>query len=308
MLSKTKLYLRLFMGNLISALFYYLFLLPISWLPLPVLYLISDFLYFILYSLLGYRKKIVWENLRNSFPEKSEEELKVIMRKFYGHFCDVVGEGLKSLSTSEKQLQRQVEPVNTELIEKYYQLNKSVILCTGHYANWEWPAVAFIRHSSHKALGIYLPLKSKFFDQKLQDTRSKFGLTLMSVKEVAEYFEDHKNETCSYGFIFDQSPSNPKKGHWMKFLNQDTSVMTGVERYAVKYDFPVIYGKIIKLKRGKYRITYELVTDTPRQTKENEITEKIYHINESIIRSAPEYWLWTHRRWKHKKSGDEEKR
>ncbi len=290
------------MANFISAIFYYLFLLPVSWLPLPVLYGLSDFLYFFIYKLFGYRKKVVYENLRNSFPEKSEKELKIIMDKFYSHFCDVVVEGLKSFSISEKQLQKQVEPVNTALIQKYYEQNKSVILCTGHYANWEWPAVAFIRHSSHHALGIYLPLKNKFFDQKLQDTRSKFGMTLMSVREVAQYFEDHKNEPCSYGFIFDQSPSNPIKGHWMKFLNQDTSVLTGVERYAVKYDFPVIYGKIIKLARGKYRITYELVTDSPQQTKENEISEAIMHINEKIILSAPEFWLWTHRRWKHKKN------
>jgi KDO2-lipid IV(A) lauroyltransferase len=292
------------MSNIISALFYYLFLLPVSLLPMPILYAVSDFLFFFIYTLSGYRKNIVWKNLRNSFPEKREEELKIIMRRFYGHFCDVVVEGLKSFSISEEALQKHVEAVNTSLIEKYYSQNKSVILCTGHYANWEWPAVAFIRHSSHKALGIYLPLKNKFFDKKLQQTRSKFGLTLMSVKEVAQYFEEHKNEPCSYGFIFDQSPSNPKKGHWMKFLNQDTSVLTGVERYAVKYNFPVIYGKIVKLKRGKYRITYELVSEAPAQTKENVITERINRINEEIIRAEPAYWLWTHRRWKHKKNPD----
>jgi len=241
------------------------------------------------------------ENLRNSFPEKSAAELNAIAKKFYRHFCDVVVESLKSFSISEKNLQKHVRPVNTALIEKYFDQGKSVILCTGHYANWEWPALAFIRHSRHKALGIYLPLKSKFFDNKLQQTRSKFGLTLMSVKEVSDYFEAHKNEPCSYGFIFDQSPSNPNKGHWMKFLNQDTSAMTGVERYAVKYDFPVIYGKITKQGRGEYTIAYELVTDTPTLTTPNEITERINKINEEIIRAEPAYWLWTHRRWKHKK-------
>jgi KDO2-lipid IV(A) lauroyltransferase len=289
------------MGNFISGLFYYLFLLPISWLPLPILYGLSDILFFFIYTLSGYRKKVVLENLRNVFPEKSKKELNSIAKKFYKHFCDVVVETLKIFSISEKNLQKRVTPVNTSLIEHYYQQGKSVILCTGHYANWEWPALAFIRHSHHKALGIYLPLKSKFFDRKMQETRSKFGLKLMSVKEVSDYFEAHKNEACSYGFIFDQSPSNPAKGHWMKFLNQDTSVLTGVERYAVKYDFPVIYGKITKQGRGKYTIAYQLVTETPRQTKENEITEKINRINEEIILSEPAYWLWTHRRWKHRK-------
>jgi KDO2-lipid IV(A) lauroyltransferase len=240
------------MGNFISGFFYYFFILPISWLPLGVLYGLSDILFFFLYTLSGYRKKIVMENLRNSFPEKSEQELNRIMKKFFRHFCDVVVESLKTFSISEKNLQKRVKPVNTSLIEHYYQKGKSVILCTGHYANWEWPALAFIRHSNHKALGIYLPLKNKFFDKKLQDTRSKFGLTLMSVKEVSDYFEAHKNDACSYGFIFDQSPSNPKKGHWMKFLNQDTSVLTGVERYAVKYDFPVIYEELQSRPRQVY--------------------------------------------------------
>jgi Kdo2-lipid IVA lauroyltransferase/acyltransferase len=290
------------MNNFLSALFYYTVLKPISLLPFPILYIKSRGYYFWLYKVFGYRKKVVMENLRNSFPEKNENEIQAITRKFYKHFCDLIVEGIKSFSISEKGLARHVDPVNTELLEKYFHQGRSVILCTGHYANWEWPALAFIKHSSHKALGIYLPLKNKFFDKKLQETRSKFGLTLMSVKEVAQYFEDHKDEACSYGFIFDQSPSNPAKGHWLRFLNQDTSVMTGVERYAVKYNYPVIYGHIIKLSRGQYRITYELVTDTPQQTRENEITEVIYKKNEEIIRAAPEYWLWTHRRWKHKRT------
>jgi KDO2-lipid IV(A) lauroyltransferase len=289
------------MSDFFSAILYYGFLRPISLLPLSILYLLSDFLYLILYRVLGYRRKVVFENLRGSFPGKSEEEINSLAEKFYHHFCDVVVEGLKSFTISEDELAKHVEPVNTELLEKYFHQDRSVILCTGHYANWEWPATAFIRHSSHKALGIYLPLKSKFFDEKLQTTRSKFGLTLMSVKEVAQYFEEHKDQACSYGFIFDQSPSNPAKGTWIKFLNRDTSAMTGVERYAVKYNFPVVYGKVIKLKRGQYRITYELITDTPQQTKQNEITEAIFKVNERIILSAPEYWLWTHRRWKHKR-------
>ena len=290
------------MSDFLSAIFYYVVLKPISMLPLPILYIKSRGYYFWLYFVFGYRKKVVLENLRNSFPEKDEREIRAIASKFYKHFCDLIVEGIKSFSISEDNLQKHVEPVNAELIEKYFLQSRSVIICTGHYANWEWPALAFIRHSSHKSLGIYLPLKSKFFDNKLQETRSKFGLTLMSVKEVGQYFEDHKDQACSYGFIFDQSPSNPIKGRWIKFLNQDTSAMTGVERYAVKYNFPVIYGHVIKLSRGHYRITYELVTDTPQQTQEGEITESIFKKNEQIIRSAPEYWLWTHRRWKHRKS------
>lgn len=242
------------------------------------------------------------DNLKKSFPEKSDAEIKEITKKFYKHFCDIFIEGIKPFTASEKFIHDRVKVVNGELLEKYYQQNKSVILATGHYANWEWPALAFIRHSSHKALGIYKPLTNKFFDKKLQQTRSKFGLTLMAVREVAQYFEEHKDIACSYGFIFDQSPSNPAKGHWMTFLNQDTVVLTGVERYARQYNFPVIYGKITREKRGYYRIEYELITDTAQQMHQGEISEAIMRVNEKLITAAPEFYLWTHRRWKHKRN------
>ena len=267
-----------------------------------LLYVLSDFMYFVFYRLLRYRIKVVTENLTKSFLEKSIDDVRHIRKKFYRHFCDIFVEGIKPFSASEEFIQSRVQLVNGELLEKYFLLNRSVILATGHYANWEWPALAFIRHSSHKALGIYKPLSDKFLDKKLQQTRCKFGLTLMAIREVAQYFEEHKDIACSYGFIFDQSPSNPDKGHWMKFLNRDTVVLTGVERYARQYNFPVIYGKITREKRGYYRIEYELVTDNPVQTQDGEITEAIMHVNEKLILSAPEFYLWTHRRWKHKRN------
>lgn len=287
--------------NFFSALLYYVILIPISLLPEGAMYVLSDFLYFIFYHLLGYRKKIVVSNLKKSFPEKTDKEINQITKKFYRHFCDIFLESIKTFTASEKYITGRVKVVNGDLLEHYYRQNRSVILATGHYANWEWPALAFIRHSSHHSLGIYKPVNNKFFDKKLQETRSKFGLTLMAIRDVAKCFEEHKTLACSYGFIFDQSPSNPDKGHWVTFLNQDTVVLTGVERYARQYDFPVIYGKITKQKRGMYRIEYELVTDTPPQTRTGEITEAIMRINEKLIVAAPEYYLWTHRRWKHKR-------
>jgi KDO2-lipid IV(A) lauroyltransferase len=123
----------------------------------------------------------------------------------------------------------------------------------------------------------------------------------MSTKEVAPFFESHQNELCSYGFINDQSPSDPKKGHWMKFLNQDTCVFLGVEKYAKQYDYPVLYGMITKPKRGHYKIVYKLVSEHPSAEQPFQITETCARINEQLIQAAPEYWLWTHRRWKHKR-------
>ena len=289
------------MADIISALLFYLIILPISWLPFPLLYGLSDILFFIFYYIFPYRRKVVLQNLRSSFPEKPEAEIRKIEREFYRHFCDVLVETIKLFSASQNAIESRILLVNPELLDEYFTKGKSLILVTGHYANWEWPAVTLTSHSKHKGTGIYQRLSSKFFDKKLRQTRARFGMELMSTREVADFFECHQNQLCAYGFINDQSPSDPKKGHWMKFLNQPTCMLTGAERYAVKYNYPILYGAITRIKRGHYRIEYIPVSDSPASEKSFFITEKCAMINESIIRKDPAYWLWTHRRWKHKK-------
>ncbi|MFM2206354.1 MAG: hypothetical protein RL213_329 [Bacteroidota bacterium] len=283
------------------ALLYYLLILPVSLLPFPLLYLLSDFLFIILFYLLPYRKRLVLENLRRSFPEKGEKELLQIRRRFYRHFCDMVVESLKTFTASPASIRARVELVNLELIDRLYKDGKSVILATGHYANWEWPAITLPYHSAHTATGIYKKLSNPFFDRKLQRSRSRFGLKLMSTREVAQFFSTHEKELCTYGFINDQSPSDPRRGHWMEFLHQDTCMLLGVETYAVKYDFPVVYVMITKKRRGHYRLEYRLVSEHPRKEPQFAITEACARINEAIIREEPAYWLWTHRRWKHRR-------
>jgi len=289
------------MSRIFSAALFYLFLIPVSLLPFPLLYAFSDLTFFIIYYVIPYRRKVVMKNLRNSFPQKSEEELNIICKKFYRHFCDLIFESLKTFTVSSKQLLKRVQLENVELLEEYYRKGKSLILVTGHYGNWEWPAITLPFHSSHTGTGIYKKLSNPFFDKKLRSTRARFGMKLMSTKEVALFFEEHKNELCTYGFINDQSPSDPKKGHWMKFLNQDTCLFTGVEKYAMKYNYPVIYGVIEKIKRGHYKLEYRLVADDPSKTNAFEITETCSRINEASILADPSYWLWTHKRWKHKR-------
>ena len=289
------------MTDIISALLFYLIILPISWLPFPLLYGLSDILFFIFYYIFPYRRKVVLQNLRSSFPEKPEAEIRKIEREFYRHFCDVLVETIKLFSASQNAIESRILLVNPELLDEYFTKGKSLILVTGHYANWEWPAVTLTSHSKHKGTGIYQRLSSKFFDKKLRQTRARFGMELMSTREVADFFESHQNQLCAYGFINDQSPSDPKKGHWMKFLNQPTCMLTGAERYAVKFNYPILYGAITRIKRGHYRIEYIPVSDSPASEKSFFITEKCAMINESIIRKDPAYWLWTHRRWKHKK-------
>jgi KDO2-lipid IV(A) lauroyltransferase len=282
-------------------LLYYLVIIPLSLLPFPLLYGFSNLIYVFLYYIRPYRKKIVLENLRNSFPEKTEEEIQIICKKFYRHFADIIVESLKVFTVSKDTLLKRMKCVNPELVESYYKKGRSVILVTGHYANWEWAAITVGTHSSHYPLGIYQVIKNKFWDRKMQSTRSRFGTNLMSTREVANYFERFKDALCLYGFIADQTPSNPDKCHWMQFLGQDTPVMFGTEKYARQYNYPVLYGKITRIKRGYYQIEYFPICDEPSQTKVGEITEWHTRFNEGIIKAAPEYWLWTHRRWKHKR-------
>lgn len=290
--------------NFFSAILYYLVIIPVSFLPFRLMYGLSDIVFVLLFHVFPYRKKIVMQNLQMAFPEKSIAELKKIRKEFYRHFCDLIFESLKTFTATREKIESRIELVNAGLLEKYFRENKSLILATGHYANWEWPALTFSSHSRHTATGIYKQLTNPYFDKKLIQTRARFGTKLMSTKEVAKFFEQHQDELCTYGFINDQSPSDPKKGYWMKFLNQDTCHLTGVEKYAVKYNYPVLYGIITKKGRGRYRMEYKVVSDNPSLTRPNEITETCVQINEEIIRKQPEYWLWTHRRWKHKRPVD----
>jgi len=278
-----------------------LFIIPISLLPFPLLYLLSDFLFFIFYSLLGYRKKIVVSNITNSFPEKSKQEVNEITKLFYKHFCDVIVESLKSFTISDAQISKRMILKNPELLNSYYDKKQSVILAGGHYNNWEWIAVALDKQMKHQSIAIYKTLSNKFFDEKMRSTRGKFGLLMVSTKLVAETFSKFKNELTATIFAIDQSPSNPKKCYWMNFLNQDTPVLFGTEKFSKDYNQPVLFGTITKVKRGFYQIAFETVTDNPTNTAHGYITETTTKLLEAEIIKAPQYWLWTHRRWKHKR-------
>lgn len=285
---------------IVNSLLYYLIIIPVSYLPFPLLYGLSDFLFFLFYYVLGYRKKIVLGNIQRSFPEKSHQEHLKICKLFYRHFCDLILESLKTFSISEKQVLKRVTCKNPEVINKYYEKKQSVIVAGGHYNNWEIFAVAVNALIKHKAIGIYKPLSNLYFDKKMRDTRSKYGLYMISTKIVKQVFEQEANNLTATIFAIDQSPSNPKSAHWMKFLNQDTAVLFGTEKYAKEYNYPVVYGRINKEKRGYYSFEFFDVTDHPTATAHGEITEKITQLLEKDIRNIPQYWLWSHRRWKHK--------
>ncbi len=287
--------------NILNNFFYYGLIIPISLLPYPFLYGLSNFLYYIIYYLVGYRKKVVLQNIKNSFPEKTNAEHVKIAKKYYRHFCDLTLESLKVFSISEMQVRSRMVLKNPEGINKYFDQKKSVIIAGGHYNNWELFAVAIASMIKHDALAIYKPFTSKYFDEKMRSTRSKYGLRMISTKAVKDIFESEKSKLTATVFGIDQSPPFADKCHWMTFLNQDTGVLFGVEKYAKEYDYPVVFCRINKERRGYYSFEFEDVSDRPTQTNHGEITERVTCMLEFDILKKPEFWLWSHKRWKHKR-------
>jgi len=286
---------------ILNSLFYYGVIIPISLLPYPLLYGLSNFLYYIIFYVVGYRKKVVFQNIRNSFPDKTHAKHVEIAKKYYRHFCDLTLESLKVFTISEKEVRNRMQLKNPEVVNRYFNQGKSVIVAGGHYNNWELFAVAVASMIRHEAIAIYKPFTSKYFDQKMQATRSKFGLRMISTKTVKDFFESEKSKLTATIFGVDQSPPFADKCHWMTFLNQDTGVLFGLEKYAKKYNYPVVFCRINKERRGYYSFEFEDVCDQPNQTSHGEITEKVTRMLESDILKKPEFWLWSHKRWKHKR-------
>lgn len=286
----------------LTAALYYLIIIPFSWLPLAVTYRIADLLYVVFFHITGYRKKVVYDNMKRSFPEKSEAEIQKLMKAFYSHFTDLFVESLHLFSISEREAKERFVFKNPEIFHKHFSEGRNVILAGGHYNNWEMFAVTVAAAMKHKTIALYKPLSSMFFDKKMRETRGKYGLNLVSTKKVKELFTEMIKEPSMVIFATDQSPRNPNKAHWTTFLNQDTAVLFGTEKYAIEYDCPVYYGRILKVSRGHYVIDFKLVTEHPRDTQTGEITEAHTRMLEADILREPQYWLWSHRRWKHRKN------
>ena len=290
---------------MLSRLLYYIVLKPLSFLPLNILYILSDFLYVVLYKTFRYRKKVVRTNLLNSFPEKSIKEIENIERKFYSHFCDLVIESIRLFSISEKELARRNKIVNAEILDPFFEREKSIIIVGGHYNNWEMAATISGTQLKHRMVGIYTPMSNKFFDHKFLKSRQRFGLEMISKKLVKEGFEENKEMLTGTLFATDQSPTYSKRVHWTTFLNQTTPVLLGAERFSREYDFPVIYAYLKKTRRGYYEMEFALLENNPVETQDGEITERHTRWLEKQISETPQYWLWTHKRWKRKmKEGD----
>jgi KDO2-lipid IV(A) lauroyltransferase len=288
-----------------AAIGYYLFY-GINWiftlLPLPVLYIFSDFLYLVLYYVVSYRRNVVATNLKNSFPEKTDEELKIIEKKFYRHLSDLLIETFKSTHMTTVNQKKRFTYSNLEIIDKLREEKRDIIAVLGHYNNWEWPTL-LPYYLKYKTIIIYKPLQNKYFNSFINNHRSEHGIVLTPTSQVIrEIINYRKNDINTVSvFISDQIPSKGDIKYWTTFLNQDTAVFTGAGKIASKYDMAMVFFHVQKVKRGYYNLNIELLFDHTAGLSEEEITEKHVRRLEDIIKEKPENWIWSHRRWKHKK-------
>jgi Kdo2-lipid IVA lauroyltransferase/acyltransferase len=282
---------------------YYCFVFPLSKLPLWSLYLLSDILY-LLFRIFPYRKKVILGNITRSFPELSAKEHRQIMWEFYHHFTDILAEGIKNLSISKEELRKRYQVKNPELMQELYDKDKNVLLVSGHYNNWEWLISAQNFLFPHQALGIGMPLSSKFWDKKVNERRERYGMKVIHSKNFKEAILQHKNERIAILTLSDQSPGDSRKSYWMEFLHQQTAVLFGAELMAHQYDFSVVFYHTRKVKRGYYEMELTLITEQPATLAWGAITEQHTHMLEKCIKEKPAYWLWSHKRWKRETPSD----
>lgn len=283
---------------------------PVIWiisrLPMRILYIFSDFFFFILYYIIGYRKKVVENNLKTAFPSKNKDEINKISKKFFKHFVDIIFESIKAFTISKKEIQKRYTYVNPELVNKYAKQGKSIALVGAHQANWEW-AFAMTFHLDINCYGAYKKIQNPYFEKVIKKSRTKFGFegvpTTLFNKSISER-NSQKLKTL-YILLSDQSPQVRKTRYWANFLNTKVPVHTGAEVLAKKYDLVVINMNTTKVKRGYFKTEFELITDTPNDFEDFQITDKYLEITQKNIQKQPEYYLWSHNRFKHKNKYNE---
>lgn len=285
-------------GYLIALPFIYL----VSLLPKPLLYAFSDIVYLLLFRVIGYRKNVVLENLRNAFPEKSDKEIHEICVKYYRYLCDLLLETFKTLTINRKNIGKYcyLDKESEALFADFITKKQSFFIVLGHYGNWEFAGNAMSAQYKAQTYVIYHALTNKYFDKLIYKMRTRFGVKLIEMNAAAATLFKLRNEINAVGFIADQTPSNPENAVWINFLNQPTAVLRGIEVLSVKFKKPVVYVSINRISRGRYEINSKVLTLNPEQLSENELTKLHMSALEADILRKPEFWLWSHRRWKHK--------
>lgn len=277
----------------------------LSLLPLPILYFISTIGYYLVYHLFRYRREVVRDNLKKSFPEKPDAEIIRIEKQFYRYFTDLIIEVIKMANISRSELQRRVKFTNLHLVEEYFNKEESVLACTAHYGNWELCMLALGAELSKPEYVIYKPLSNQQFDEWFYKIRTQYGNKFIPMRQTLRSIASTRNEATMFCFAGDQTPAGADVRHWIKFMHQDTPVLPGLEKIARQTNRPVFYFNAKVVKRGYYEVDCIPLCLDPKTTVEHQITEMQFALLENILNENPAYWLWSHKRWKHKKNNAE---
>jgi len=268
--------------------------------------LLADILYFIVYYLVRYRRKVTRTNLRNSFPDRSDAELLRLEKDYYRHISDLLVEGLHNLYASPQGILKRYRFVNRELVNAYYEQGQSVILMSSHYNNWEYMITSLNFQIRLLAIGVGKPLNDKSVASYITRRRARFGTEIVdqtTVRQTMAYYQQH-HVPCAYMMLSDQSPSNEHKSYWTRFLNQETPFLYGAEYFARKYNLPVLYYDVTKVSRGHYEVRFTPLCEHPDEVPQYYITARYVQLLTDTINRAPQYWLWSHRRWKRTRPSD----
>lgn len=269
----------------------------VSYLPLWVIYRISDGISFLLYYVIGYRREVLMKNLSIAFPEKTEQEKKRIIKKFYRNFTDTFLEAIKLLSMRESSLRKRVQ-FDPSIFKELFASGKSCQVHLGHNFNWEWVNVRVARELPYSFLVVYMPIGSKIVDRLFKYFREKTGSILLPATDMRNAMIPYRNQQYMMGLVADQNPGNPAKAYWVKFFGRWTPFVTGPEKNARANNVGVVFARFYKPKRGYYVVETKLASINPEQTREGELTLQYVRYLEEVIRKQPEVYLWSHNRWK----------
>ena len=285
----------------------YILLLPLlyllAFLPTRLLYIVATGIARILEYVMKYRREVVYSNLRNSFPEKSEAEIRAIAHQFYGHFADVIVENIKATSISKKELMARIDvPGVKEIFQPYWDRKQNVVIVLGHCGAWQWAGLVAPSLIPQQLFAFYNPLTNKYFDSFIKRTRSRYGMHLVSMRDYLRHVRARFDDVSSlHFFLFDQGPTNVKRAYWTTFLNQETGFYYGPAHFAQEHNCAVLYVAVKYRSRGQYQATITTITDDPNSISAGEIIERSVRLLEQQILEQPADWLWSHRRWKRKR-------
>lgn len=253
---------------------------------------------FILFNVVGYRKKVVSENLANSFPELKKAELNQLIGRSFKNLTDIIIEGIKVFLMTKGQIYKRHKITNPEVLEPFYKKGKSVIIVTGHYGNWEWGSLSSSLFIKHHVIGFYKPLSNPHVDKFMKWNRSRTGSELASIFKTTQTFKENIDKPSAFLMAADQSPSKDRNAHWVDFMGRKTAFLHGPAKHAIQNDLPIVYADIQRVKRGFYKNELILLIEKPKEFTAIEITQMFASKLEEVIRKKPESWLWSHRRWK----------